>query len=64
MYSIVHDIILFDVGGFIIAVETQHITIHKPTADTIKELKIYPKESYNDVIVRLIEFYKNNNDND
>ncbi|MHA1438932.1 MAG: hypothetical protein ACTSPD_15280 [Promethearchaeota archaeon] len=39
------------------------IQIRRSTAITLKELKLYKRETYDDVIIRLIKFYKKGNKN-
>jgi hypothetical protein len=39
--------------------ELTTIQIHKKTSSSLKEVKIYPRETYDEIIIRLVEMYKN-----
>jgi hypothetical protein len=38
------------------------IKVKKEHAEALKSLKLYPRETYDDVIVRLIDFYRRGNE--
>ena len=37
--------------------ELTTIQIHKTTSSSLKKVKIYPRETYDEIIIRLVEMY-------